>query len=345
MQAHWHTFLHTQHAVIEDGRVIRFGESRPESEQIQTETVLVDLSHYGLLIFSGEDAQAFLQNQLSCDVTLVNAHQAQYGSYCTPKGRVLANFILWQRDDEWFMQLPVNLCSAIRKRLSMFILRSKVRINESSDQWIRIGVAGKAACEQVAGTVHISVNADSPLQVIRTAQADVLCHAADRIELIVTPEHASELWNILRRHAQPSSADRWDWLAIQAGIPVITLETQEEFIPQMINLDLIGGVSFKKGCYPGQEIVARTQYLGKLKRRMYLAHIATRDCVSAGDDLYDAHFEDQSCGMIVNAALSPAGGYDVLAVIQRSSAAAGKIYWKTPQGPVLNIGTLPYALD
>src|SRR5690606_25766476 len=119
---------------------------------------------------------------------------------------------------------------------------------------------GKVACEQVAGAMHISVNAGSPLQVVRTARADILCHAADRIELIVTPERAPELWNVLRRHAQPSGAGCWDRLAIQAGIPVITPETQEEFIPQMINLDLIGGVSFKKGCYPGQEIVARTQY-------------------------------------------------------------------------------------
>ncbi len=345
MQENWHSFLLTQHAVIENGTVTRFDGNPAESRQIEAEMALVDLSHDGLLVFSGEDAQTFLQSQLSCDVTLANVHQAQYGSYCTPKGRVLANFILWQRDDEWFMQLPVSLCAAVRKRLSMFVLRSKVRINEGSDQWIRIGVAGKAACEQVAGIMQISVDADPRLQVIRAAQADILCHAADRIELIVTPEHAVEFWNRLCQHAQSSGKGHWDRLTIQAGIPVITLETQEEFIPQMINLDLIGGVSFKKGCYPGQEIVARTQYLGRLKRRMYLAHIATSDCVSAGDDLYDAHFEDQACGKIVNAALSPDGGYDVLAVIQRSSAATGKIYWKSPQGPALNIGTLPYALD
>jgi folate-binding Fe-S cluster repair protein YgfZ len=113
----------------------------------------------------------------------------------------------------------------------------------------------------------------------------------------------------------------------------------------MINLDLIGGVSFKKGCYPGQEIVARTQYLGKLKRRMYRAHIATDNHVSAGDDLYGADFEDQSCGKIVNAEPSPRGGYDVLAVIQQSSVAAGKVCWKASQGMVLTIETLPYALD
>lgn len=345
MQEHWRTFLHTQQAIITNDKVVRFGENRLEVQKIGAETVLVDLSHLGLLVFSGEDAQTFLQNQLSCDVKLVNEHQAQYGSYCTPKGRVLVNFILWQRGDEWFMQLPISLCATIQKRLSMFILRSKVRVSDSSNQWIRIGVAGKTACEHIAAFMQIAIDANPRLEVMQTPQAMLVCHAADRIELIVTPEKAPEFWMLLRQHAQPCGADYWDWLTLQAGIPVITPETQEEFIPQMINLDLIGGVSFKKGCYPGQEIVARTQYLGKLKRRMYRAHIATDDRVSAGDDLYGADFEDQSCGKIVNAAPSPRGGYDVLAVIQQSSVAAGKVYWKAPRGAVLAIETLPYALD
>jgi hypothetical protein len=346
MQEHWRNFLHTQQAVIKNDKVVHFGENQLEAQKTETEAALVDLSQLGVLVFSGEDAQTFLQNQLSCDVKLVNEHQAQYGSYCTPKGRVLVNFILWRRGDEWFMQLPVSLCTAIQKRLSMFILRSKVRISDGSNQWIRIGVAGKAACERMAAFMQIAVDANPPqLEVIHAPQATVVCHAADRIELIVAPEKAPEFWILLRQHARPCGTGYWDWLTLQAGIPVITPETQEEFIPQMINLDLIGGVSFKKGCYPGQEIVARTQYLGKLKRRMYRAHIATDDRVSAGDDLYGADFEDQSCGKIVNAVSSPRGGYDVLAVIQQSSVATGKVYWKTSQGAVLTIETLPYALD
>jgi tRNA-modifying protein YgfZ len=345
MQENWQAFLLTQYATIENDKVIRFDGELVEPVHIESSTVLIDLSNYGLLVFSGEDAQTFLQNQLSCDVNLVNQHQAQYGSYCTPKGRVLVNFILWQRGDEWFMQLPVSLCAAIQKRLSMFILRSKVCISDDSKQWIRIGVAGKSACERVAALTQISINSSPGLKVIHAPQATLVCHAADRIELIVAPEKAPEFWLQLCQSARPCGTGYWDWLTLLAGIPVITPETQEEFIPQMINLDLIGGVSFKKGCYPGQEIVARTQYLGKLKRRMYLAHVSTDDLVSAGDDLYGADFENQSCGKIVNAALSPRGGYDVLAVIQQSSVAAGKVYWKMPRGAVLTIKTLPYALD
>ena len=343
MQQHWHNFLLTQQALIEDGTVIGFGENRQAAAN--TETVLVDLSHNGLLAFSGEDAQSFLQNQLSCDVNLINASQAQYGSYCTPKGRVLANFILWQNGGEWLMRLPASLCASIQKRLSLFVLRSKVHISARSDQSIRFGVAGDKARAVVAQVMQTKLDTCKPLQLLPTAQADILYHDRSRIEIIVTPEHAQTIWKQLRQHVQPAGAASWDWHAVQAGIPVITPPTQETFLPQMINLDLIGGVSFKKGCYPGQEIVARTQYLGKLKRRMYLAHIGTSEPVCAGDELFDAQFDTQACGQIVNAAPAPNDGYDVLAVIQQSSIDTSAITWKKPQGCILVINELHYTAD
>jgi len=345
MQKNWHAFLQNYNAVIENNQVTHFGDSSAELKHTQTGTILTDLSHYGLLCFSGDDSQAFLQSQLSCDVMEVKTHQAQYGSYCTPKGRVLANFILWQRNDEWMMQLPISLCAPIQKRLSMFILRSKVKISDCSDQWIRIGIAGIEACRKVGEVMETSLHACPQLRVTHTSQTSVLCHAPDRLELTASEAYARELWQILSKNARPVGAACWSWLEIQAGIPAIFPATQEQFIPQMINLDLIGGVSFKKGCYPGQEIVARTHYLGKLKRRMYLAKIVTDSPVFVGDDLFSADTQDQSCGKIVNAAPSPNGGYDVLAVIPQSSAETGKIHWKNPGGPSLNIGALPYAYD
>jgi folate-binding protein YgfZ len=134
------------------------------------------------------------------------------------------------------------------------------------------------------------------------------------------------------------------------GIPVILPETQEQFVPQMVNLDAIGGVSFQKGCYPGQEIVARTQYLGKIKRRMYLANIKGSEggehiSVAAGDELFSADMEDQSSGLVANASPSPGGGFDILAVIQISSVQGGRIHWKSPEGPALDIMRLPYGID
>jgi len=344
MQESWRIFLQNHNAVINDDRVDHFGNIHSDFEQIQS-SVLVDLSHHGLLAFSGEDAQSFLQNQLTCDVRQVNEHQAQYGSYCTPKGRVLANFVLWQNDTDWLMQLPLSLCSTMQKRLSMFILRSKVKINDYSNQRIHIGVAGNQASQCIAEYMQVEIADAAKLQIVQTPQTTILIHATNRIELITSLENAKVLWETLSQHAEPSGAVTWEWLGIQSGIPVITPPTQEEFLPQMINLDLIGGVSFKKGCYPGQEIVARTQYLGKLKRRMYRIHIATDEVVSPGDDFFDADIEDQSCGKIVNVAPSPIGGYDALAVIQNSSIEAGKIYWKKTQNFVVEIEKLPYMLD
>lgn len=131
---------------------------------------------------------------------------------------------------------------------------------------------------------------------------------------------------------------------IRAGIPTILPPTQEQFVAQMLNYELIGGVNFKKGCYPGQEIVARTQYLGKLKRRMYLARLESAAEPQAGDELYSADMPEQATGMVVNAAPAPMGGFDVLAVIQTSSAEQHAIHWKSSDGPVLRLEVLPYAV-
>ena len=344
MQESWRVFLQDCNAVIADNQVIHFGDPLTELKQAQNGAILVDLSHYGLLRFSGDDAQTFLQNQLSCDVREVTANLGQYGSYCTSKGRVLASFVLWKKDDAWMMQLPFSLCAGIQKKLSMFILRAKVNITDCSNQWVRLGIAGKEVCKRVQEVMDISLEECSQLCIAHTSDASILCHAPNRIELITAEASARKVWQLLSKDARPAGAGCWNWLEINAGTPVITIETQEQFLPQMINLDLIGGVSFKKGCYPGQEIVARTQHLGQLKRRMYLAKVETNDPVLAGDVVFGTDTEAQSCGKIVNAAASPQGGFDVLAVIQISSVNAGKLYLKYPGGYELHIRCLPDSL-
>jgi len=344
MNSAWQTFLCNHRAVIENHRVIHFGDSVAELQETQTATIMADLSHYGLIRFSGEDAKTFLQGQLTCDIQEVNPHKAQYGSYCTPKGRILATFLLWQQGEDFLMQLPASLAAAIQKRLSMYVLRAKVTLSNASDDWIRIGIAGPRAAALIDTIASTSGGFSQSLQVMHDKEISFLYLSQQRIELITTLENAPELWNRLSQHAKTAGAGCWDWLTIASGIPVILPETQEMFLPQMINLDAIGGVSFKKGCYPGQEIVARTQYLGKLKRRMFLAHIDTSQTITAGDALYSNDMEDQSSGNIVNAALSPHGGFDVLAVIQQSSVETCRIHWQSLQGPALEIKSLPYPL-
>jgi len=347
MQENWRTFLLDQNATIENDQVAHFDDPATELAYTQSGTILTDLSCYGLLRFKGEDAQSFLQNQLSCDIREVNLHQGQYGSYCTPKGRVLTNFVVLQNEDSWLLQLPAELCASIQKRLSMFILRSKVVVDDCSDEWLRIGVAGpqSVALVEAATGVTLNLSADSSLCVAQSGAVSIICHSPEQLEILIAEVQAVELWRKLSESARSVGIVCWRWWEIHAGIPMVTAATQEQFLPQMINLDLIGGVSFKKGCYPGQEIVARTQYLGKLKRRMYLAHVMTESVVAAGDDIFCADVSDQSCGTIVNAVSAPDGGYDVLAVIQKISVASGSVYLHNPGGPELKIGALPYTLD
>ncbi|SEK60772.1 YgfZ/GcvT domain-containing protein [Nitrosovibrio tenuis] len=345
MNPNWQAYLQSRHASIQDGRAIHYGNAAAELASIGSASVLVDLSHLGLISFSGEDAQSFLQGQLSCDVRLATPSAAVYGSYCNPKGRMLASFLLWgDNGGGYVMQLPAALQPAIQKRLFLYVLRAKVRLADSSDPLVRIGVAGSDADALIAKVLDKVPDRD--LGMFHGEKGSVLRLAEDRFELLVKAEQGPEVWEGLSKNAVPVGAPCWDWLQIKAGIPVITPATQEQFIPQMANLDAIGGISFQKGCYPGQEIVARSQYLGKIKRRMYLANVqpmVPETPVEAGDELFSVDMGEQSSGMVVNATASPNGGFDMLAVIQTSSIEAGNIHWKALDGPALEIMPLPYS--
>lgn len=339
----WQTYLHNHQAFIENNCVIHFGDISSELQQTQTDTIISDLSHFDLIRFSGNDAKTFLQNQLSCDIHEISAHAAHYGSYCTPKGRILTNFILWQQDDDVIMQLPFSLSTSIQKRIAMYLLRTKVELTQASENLIRIGIAGTHALSLIQNILNFPLNRCEYLQVIEHESTRIICLSQQRFELITPIKFAPSLWERLRIQAKPVGAACWNWLTIQAGIPIVLAETQEMFLPQMINLDILGGVSFKKGCYPGQEIVARTHYLGKIKRRMHLAHIDTTEIIKPGDTLFSDDMGDQSSGNILNAAPSPQGGFDVLAVIQQSSLDSYSIHWKSLAGPILEIKPLPYS--
>lgn len=304
------------------------------------ETIFADLSHFGLIRFSGDEAQQFLNGQLSCDVSSLEPLHARYGSYSTPQGRMLASFLLWRETGVFFMQLPASVRVATQKRLAMYILRSKVKAEDASGAHVMLGVAGKDA-----GTILTPLFAElpaEPLALTCAEGASLLRLSADRYQIIASLARAPALRDAIARGAEPVGPAVWDWLDIRAGIPFITPATQEQFVPQMANLDAIGGVSFSKGCYPGQEIVARMHYLGRLKQRMYLASVAADEAPQPGDRLYSADTGEQSCGMIVNAAAAPDGGFDMLAVIQIESARRGDVHWHSPAGPPLKFLELPY---
>jgi folate-binding protein YgfZ len=342
MNRDWQDFLAANGARISEQSVSDFGDIESERIAAREAGVLCDLSQFGVLRVSGGDAQSFLQNLLSNDIRAVTPTRAQLSSLNSAKGRMLASFIIWRIGDSYFLQLPAVLCEPIRKKLSMYVLRANVTVTDISAETVVLGLSGNVA----SGLLH-SAYGESPqtLHDVTTGEYGVLLNVGrSRWQLVTSPQHAIRIWNQFRSAIRPVGSGCWDWLNIMEGLPVILPPTQEQFVAQMVNFDLVDGVSFNKGCYPGQEIVARTRYLGKLKRRMYLAHVDCVDPPAAGNELYSADMNGQSTGMIVNSAVSPDGGYDVLAVVQISSAEAHPICIGSLGGAELSFLTLPYAL-
>lgn len=338
----WRDHLQARSVVIDNGRVTSFGHPAAELRALDGGTVLCDLSHLGVIRVGGEDAASFLQAQLTCDLREVSAGAARYGGYCSPKGRLLATFLIWRSAGAFHLLLPEALQEPVRKRLSMFVLRAKARLEDAAVATVRLGISGPAAESALSRCLGAAPAA--PLAVQERDGVVVIRLDAQRFVIALPPEQAPQLWDALAAQATPAGAACWDWLDLRAGIATVVPATQDQFVPQMANLDLVGGVSFSKGCYPGQEIVARTHYLGKLKRRMFLAHLAGDAPPAAGDELFGAEAEGQASGMVAAVAPSPGGGWDLLAVAQISSAQGGGLRWKSPDGPRLELLPLPYPL-
>ncbi len=303
---------------------------------------ICDLSHFGLLRIGGADIRTFLQGQLTNDINQVTPELAQLSSYCSPKGRMLGNFWIFQRGDDLFLQLPQALLPALHKRLQMFVLRSDVQLEDVSGQLVRFGLCGDCAAGLLpfAPSDHKATSTRDDITIIR------MPGETPRFEVVGPAQALAPLWTQGRQSAQQVGADFWALADIRAGVPNVFEQTVEAFVPQMANLQLVGGVSFTKGCYTGQEVVARMQYLGKLKRRMYRAHVDVADRPIPGTELFSHSSESgQGAGRIVDAAPAPTGGYEVLAVIQINSADADDLHLEGPDGPRLELLDLPYVFE
>lgn len=334
----WLDHLTRAGAQFDNSTVAHFGN--PEAEK-RAAPLLMDLSHLGLLSASGEDAETFLQGQFTNDVRQATLAQGQYSAHCTPKGRMLANFFLWREEDGYRLQLPSTMLEGVAKRLSMYVLRSKVKVGDISDSVVRLGVAG-AGAEETLGRFLPSLP-PSDLGIARHQGMSVIRFGTERFEIIAPPEQAIALWQSLAGDCTPAGSSRWDWFDIRAGIPAIQPQTREEFVPQMVNFEALGGVSFKKGCYTGQEVVARAQHIGQVKRRMYLAHVEAEMPPQAGDSLHYGGGEDTAHGKVVHAEAAPEGGFDLLVVMPVSAAESGARLWGA-NGPQLMLQLLPYSL-
>lgn len=338
----WQNFLGERGARLEAGQPQNFGDAQAELQAAASATVVAPLALFALIRASGEDAATFLHNLLSNDVQHLARNRAERCGFCNPKGRLLADFLIWRDDRDILLQLSADIQPAMLKKLGMYVLRSKVKLSDASDEIILLGISGGEAAAALE-----SIGAEPPaaaLDVTHFAGGTAIRLDERRFQLVLRSESAERVWGQLSAQARPVGVPAWRWLEIVAGIPHITAPTQEEFVPQMANLELIGGVSFTKGCYPGQEVVARTKYLGKVKRRTYRARLEG-ECPASGTDLFGADLPDQSCGKIVEAAPAPAGGCEVLASMLMSSAEGGEVRVGSAVGPRLTFLALPYPLE
>ncbi|MDE1927070.1 MAG: folate-binding protein YgfZ [Burkholderiales bacterium] len=289
---------------------------------------LVRLDDWGVIRARGAEARKFLHGQLTQDIEHLAGGRATLAGYCSAKGRLLATFVVWPvADDELLLACSADLLPATLKRLSMFVLRAQCKLSDASAEVPLWGQAGGAPSTAVWQT-----RAEGAATSIRLPDAVAGGTAQTR-----------RLWAGAAPQGLPLlDAGSWRWLEVMSGTARIVGATVERFVPQMVNLELVGGVNFQKGCYPGQEVVARSQFRGTLKRRAYLVHCAVSPAV--GQEVFHSADPSQPCGLVAQAAPAPSGGFDALASLQISATESGILHLGEPGGPALQLQPLPYPL-
>lgn len=308
------------------------------------------LPELGVLALSGQDAARFLQGQATCDILGLPPGQTSLGAFCTPKGRVLAVFRVLRLEDRIFLLLPAELLGSVRERLQRYVLRSAVKIEDVSAQWSVFGLFGGAAAAalQSLGLPPLERENEAEGQggFYTSFYAIRIPDPGDRRFLVLLDAaKAKGMGRFLEaRGLPPATPMHWRLEDIRAGIPTVTMAAVEEFVPQMLNLDLLGGISFNKGCYTGQEIVARTHYLGHSKRRLRRLTGKGWPLPQAGEAVSREGGEGQAVGMIVDCAETPEGGFELLAVLASAELlSAGQL--KSAGGLDLSLAALPYPVE
>lgn len=335
----WRDHLTATSVRIDEDEIPRFPEPAPGAKP---DCRLFDLSHLGLLAVRGEDAFGFLQGQLSNDIRELSESHVHWSSHCSQKGRMLASFLVIRVGDTFYLQLPAERVPDLLKRLRMFILRSRVTIDEASDELVRIAIAGDCAAAAVGDCGFPVPTSENGLALADGIAVVRLPGPEPRLEIIGPPEPLCALWDALQAQAAPANTDAWTLLDIRAGIPSVYNDTADTFVPQMANMQLIDGVSFHKGCYTGQEIVARMQYLGKLKRRMYVGEVESETPPRPGDALFSPDStSQQGSGTVVAASPLDKGRYALLAVVEIKAAESSEVRL-SEDGPPVRLEAPPY---
>lgn len=322
-------------ACVVSGDLRHFGDVHAEARAALTSDVIAPLSHLSLLQTSGADADSFLQGQLSNDLRKLTPDRAQLAAYSSPKGRMLAVLHLTRSEHGAVqMELHRDIAESVQKRLRMFVMRSKVELQDRSELLSSLGLAGPQAAASLQ-----ALGLPAPAEVDATQIKDAIqvvrrAGAIPRYSLRAAPDQIARLWPELSSRAQPVGSDAWRLLDIEAGVAVVYLDTQDHFVAQMANLDRRSGISFEKGCYTGQEVIARLHHLGTLKRRLFLADVGV-DWVAPGTSIH-VEGEAAGAGEVVDAAPAADTGQHRLSFVLQLSHANASLRLGNPDGPPLS---------
>ena len=325
----WKRYLSTQGAVINDDQ-IHFHESPTDVQALLAEDggIMSPLLHQGLISVTGPDAARFLQGQITSNALQLALGESTPGARCNAKGRMLASFVLFHAEDQHFLlQLHRSLVTPLINELTKYAVFFKVELTDVSDDYCLLGTAGKP------------VDKNSPTD---TAYQYPLVDG--RSILVIAAEKVPPVWKALRDALKPVGTELWQLMDIRSGLGHVEVDTVDLFIPQMLNFQAIGAISFKKGCYTGQEVVARMKYLGKLKRRMYRIRVpVSADRLLPGMPCY-LQGQNQSVGNIVSTAHCDAERLEVLVVLTKEAADSDDLLIGSQQYPVVEKLSIPYKI-
>lgn len=296
-----------------------------------TETLqgIAPISHLGIIRVQGDDAASFLHGQLTNDFVLLDQQHARLAAFCSAKGRMQASFIGFKRaPDDILLICSQDLLARTLKRLSMFVLRAKAKLTDASADFQLFGLIGKAVpATEAPWTLHTQADGSHLVHLYPAA--------GQPRALLVAPVGTPA------PQGPALTAEQWLWTEVASGVATVSEPVFELFVPQMLNYESVGGVNFKKGCYPGQEVVARSQFRGTLKRRAYIVH--ADQPLNAGQEVFAASDAEQATGTVVQAAPAPQGGWDAIVSMQIQSAQEA-LTAGSPEGVALTVQSLPYAL-
>jgi folate-binding protein YgfZ len=322
---------------------------------MQLPSGVAKLTNLGIIRAVGEDATKFLQSQLTQDVALLGLNEARLAAFCSAKGRMQASFIVFKRASEIDSTLSPEIlliCSQdilapTLKRLSMFVMRAKVKLTDATADFALYGLTGDALQNAINIVADKAINTSSIAEFKPYFKADM--GPSILVSLYPAFGQARGLWVAPASEDAPLgdvlSNELWAWGEVHSAIATVSAPIVEAFVPQMLNYESVGGVNFKKGCYPGQEVVARSQFRGTLKRRAYLVNISdVRAQPLVGQDVFHESDAEQACGSVAQVATNPDAGHSAIVSMQVSASAGGHLTLGSASGPVIELLKLPYAL-